>query len=284
MTTLVTGTSGKLGRLVVLSLLERGVPAGEVVATARDTSKIVDLADRGVHVRHADYSDPGSLKEALAGVDKVMLVSSSEVGQRLAQHRNVIDAAGEAGVELFGYTSVTRAQSSSLALAAEHRQTEDYLARSGLAHVLLRNSWYIENYTEQISQALAEGVVRGAAGSGRVSAATRADYAAAAAVVLTEPGHAGQVYELGGDAFTVAEYAAVVAEKSGRAISYEDLSPKAYSEVLVSAGLPPAVAELLADSDRGINGGELFVDTGDLERLLGRPVTTLADAVATALS
>lgn len=284
MTTLVTGTSGKLGRLVVLALLERGVPAGEVVATARDTSKIVDLADRGVHVRQADYSDPGSLKEALSDVDKVLLVSSSEVGQRLPQHRNVIDAAGQAGVELFGYTSVTRAQSSSLALAAEHKQTEDYLARSGLAYVLLRNSWYIENYTEQISQALSGRVVRGAAGSGRVSAATRADYAAAAAVVLTEPGHAGAVYELGGDAFTMADYAAVVAEKGGRPVSYEDLSPQAYSEVLVSAGLPPAVAELLADSDRGISDGELFVDTGDLERLLGRPATTLADAVAVALS
>ncbi|KRA32340.1 MULTISPECIES: SDR family oxidoreductase [unclassified Nocardioides] len=278
----VTGATGQLGRLVIESLLEKGVPADQVVATARDTSRLDDLAARGVQVRHADYSDPASLKEAFAGADRVLLVSSSEVGQRLAQHQNVIDAAKDAGVDLLAYTSIANGDRSGLALAAEHVATEQAIAGSGLAHTFLRNSWYLENYTGQLPTYLEHGVVLGAAGEGRVSAASRADFAeAAAAVLLTE--EPKQVYELGGAAFTLPELAATVTEVTGKEVSYNDLPADALTEVLVGAGLPEQYAAILADADQGLGRGELYVETTDLEALLGRPATTLTEALTEAL-
>jgi NAD(P)H dehydrogenase (quinone) len=284
-TLLVTGTSGHLGRLVVEALLERGVPASDVVATARNVDDVADLAARGVVVRRADYTDPTSLKEAFVGVDRAVLVSSNAVGERVEQHRNAITAAAEAGVELLGYTSVVRADNSSMALAADHRATEELLAASGVPTVLLRNSWYLENYTAQIPVALEHGAVLGAAGEGRVSAATRADYAAAAAAVLAEGDHAGLVYELGSDtAFTLGEYAAGLAAASGREVVYQDLSVEDYVAALVAAGLPEGYAQILADSDRGLAAGELFTDSRDLSRLIGRPTTPMSEAVRAALA
>jgi NAD(P)H dehydrogenase (quinone) len=284
MTLLVTGASGQLGRLVVESLLDRGTPAADIIATARKPESIADLGELGVQVRRADYDDPASLDAAFAGVDRLLLVSSSEVGQRVTQHANVIDAAKRAGVGFVAYTSIIRADVSDLALAREHRETEELLAASGLPHALLRNSWYIENYTGQLSTVLEHGAVLGAAGEGRVSAASRADYAAAAATVLAGDGHEGAVYELGtDDAFTLAEYAAAVSRASGQDVSYRDLSVEDYTGALVAAGLPEPYAALLADSDRGIAAGALFTDTGDLSRLAGRPTTHIEDAVRAAL-
>lgn len=285
MTILVTGASGHLGQLVVDALLSRGVPAGEVVATARNTDDLGGLAARGVVVRQADYTDPASLKEAFVGVDRALLVSSSEVGQRVAQHRNVIDAARDAGVELLAYTSIANADRSTLLLAGEHQETETYLRDSDVPHALLRNSWYYENWTAQIQVALTNGTVVGAAGDGRVSAATRADYAEAAAAVLTGSGQAGRVYELGGGApFTLAEYAETLSRVAGTPVSYTDLPKEEYVGVLVSAGLPEPVAAVYADGDRGLRDGELFVDSGDLERLIGRAATPLEDAIRSALA
>ena len=284
MTLLVTGASGHLGRLVVESLLDGGTPASDIVATARKPEALADLAERGVEVRRADYADPTSLDAAFAGIDRLLLVSSSEVGQRVAQHANVIDAAKRAGVGFVAYTSITRAATSDLALAAEHRATEELLAASGLPHALLRNSWYIENYTGQLPTVQEHGAVLGAAGDGRVSAATRADYAAAAAAVLAGDGHDGSVYELGADeAFSLAEYAAAVSRVTGREVAYRDLSVEDYTSALVTAGLPEPYAAVLADSDRGIAAGALFTDTGDLSRLAGRPTTGVEDAVRAAL-
>lgn len=284
-TYLVTGASGHLGRLTVHALLERGVAASDVVATARDTEDIADLAALGVVTRTADYTDPASLKEAFVGVDRVLLVSSSAVGERVAQHANVIEAAKDAGVELLAYTSITRADSSSLALAEEHRRTEDLLAASGLPVVLLRNSWYLENYTGQVATALEHGAVLGAAGQGRVSAATRADYADAAAAALVADDQAGRVHELGGDtAFTLEEYAATLSAESGTEVVYRDLPAEELSAVLVGAGLPKPYADLLADSDLGLARGELLADTGDLSRLIGRPTATTAEAIRAALA
>ncbi|MGO4600936.1 SDR family oxidoreductase [Terrabacter sp. 2YAF2] len=287
MTLLVTGASGHLGRLVVEALLERGTPAAQVVAIARTPESISDLADRGVQVRRADYADPASLDAAFAGVDRLLLVSGSEVGQRIAQHANVIDAAKRADVSFVAYTSITRADTSDLALAAEHRATEELLAASGLPHALLRNSWYLENYTGQLPTFLEHGVVLGAAGEGRVSAATRADFAAAAAFVLAGEdgrGHEGAVYELGGDnAFTLGELAATVGRIAGREVVYRDLSVADLTAALVAAGLPEGYAGVLADSDRGIADGALFTDTGDLSRLIGRPTADLEAALRAAL-
>jgi NAD(P)H dehydrogenase (quinone) len=284
-TYLVTGASGHLGRLAVHALLERGVGASDVVATARNTEDVADLAGLGVQTRAADYTDPASLKEALAGVDRVLLVSSSAVGERVAQHANVIDAAKDAGVELLAYTSITRADTSTMALAEEHRATEELLAASRLPTVLLRNSWYLENYTGQLATTLEHGAVLGAAGEGRVSAATRADYAAAAAAALVAEDQAGRVHELGGDtAFTLTEYAAAVSAESGTEVAYRDLSAEDYRAALTSVGLPEAYAAILADSDLALARGELYTDSGDLARLIGRPTTTPAEAIRAALA
>ena len=283
MSIVVTGATGHLGRLTVEALLRRGVPAEELTATGRRTETLTDLAERGVTVRRADYTDPASLRAAFAGADRLLLVSGSEVGQRVEQHANAIHAAVEAGVGLLAYTSIPKADTSSLLLAEEHRATEKLLADAGLPHVLLRNSWYIENYTAQLPVYLEHGIV-GAAGEGQVSAATRADYAEAAAAVLIEDGHAGATYELGGPGFTMAELAQVVSEVSGQDVTYTDLPVEQYTQVLVGAGLPEPVAAVFADSDRGVAAGELYVATADLEKLLGRPATSLADAVTSALA
>ncbi len=282
---LVTGASGHLGRLVVEALLDRGIPAADIVATARKTDSLTDLAERGVQVRRADYDDPASLDAAFADVDRLLFVSGSEVGARIPQHANVIQAAKKAGVGFVAYTSITRADTSDLALAAEHRATEEMLAASGLTHALLRNSWYLENYTGQLPTVLEHGAVLGAARDGRVSAATRADYAAAAAAVLAGGDHDGAVYELGGDhAFTLAEFAAAVGRVTGREVTYRDLSVDDYTAALVAAGLPEGYAAVLADSDRGIAEGALFTDSGDLSRLTGRPTTDVEDALRAALA
>jgi NAD(P)H dehydrogenase (quinone) len=279
MSIVVTGATGHLGRLVVESVLDRGVPAGEIVATGRTVAKLADLAERGVVVRSADYGDPASLRAAFAGVDKLLLVSGSEVGKRVAQHGNVIAAAKDSGARLIAYTSILKADTSSLVLAEEHRATEQALAASGVPYVFLRNSWYIENYTGQLPVYLEHGIA-GAAGNGRVSAATRADYAEAAAAVLTGEGHEGAVYELGGPSFSMAELAAAVSATAGRTVSYTDLPVEQYTAVLVGAGLPEAAAAVFADGDRGVAQGELLTEANDLEKLIGRAPTSLADALA----
>lgn len=283
MTYLVTGTSGHLGRLVVEALLRRGVPAGQIVATARNLDSIADLAAAGVVVRRADYTDPQSLKEAFVGVDRALLVSGNEFGQRVAHHRNVIDAAADAGVALLAYTSIAKAQTSAILLAPEHKETEDYLRASGVPHVLLRNGWYVENWSGQTATHLEHGAVLGSTGEGRVSAATRADYAEAAAAVLTSEEQAGKVYELGGTAFTLTEYAAALSEVSDQTVTYQDLPLADYTGVLVSAGLPEPIAAVFADGDRAIKDGELYIEGNDLDTLIGRPSTPLREALKAAL-
>lgn len=283
MSIVVTGATGHLGRLVVEALLRRGVPASEIVATGRSTDKIKDLADRGVTVRHVDFTDRANLAEAFAGAEKVLLVSSSEIGQRTGQHHNVIDAARAAGVSLLAYTSIANADSIGIQLAAEHKETEQYLRASGVPSVVLRNGWYVENYTDQLATVLQHRAVLGCAGHGRVSAATRADYAEAAAVVLTSDGHADQVYELGGDhAFSLLELAAEISAATGLEVAYNDLPAATFTRALVDAGLPADFAGILADADLGLRRDGLLVETGDLSRLLGRPSTTLAEAIAAA--
>jgi NAD(P)H dehydrogenase (quinone) len=284
MSIVVTGATGHLGRLVVEDLLARGVPAPEIVAAGRAVDRVKDFADRGVTVRPIDFGDPASLRAAFAGAGKVLLVSGSEVGQRVAQHQNAIDAARDAGVGLLAYTSIANAGTATMRLAAEHQATEAALRASGVPFVLLRNGWYTENYTGQLAAIRQYGALSGSAGSGRVSAAPRADYAAAAAAVLVSDGHADRAYELGGDdAFTLAELAAELSAQTGQQIVYRDLPTPAYTEILVGAGVPGPVAEILADSDLGLSRGELYVDSGDLRRLIGRPTTPLRDAVAAAL-
>ena len=278
MTIVVTGATGHFGRLVVESLLAKGVPAAEIVATGRHVEKAADL---GVTVKKAPFEDVEALKAAFAGADKVLLVSGSEVGKRIEQHRNAIAAAKEAGVGLVVYTSAPKADTSDMKLVAEHLATEQMLAESGIPHTILRNNWYIENYN--LEQAIAHGVF-GAAGEGKISGATRADYAEAAASVLVGDGHAGKVYELGGEAFTLPELAAEISRQSGKEVTYTDLGEQKYAEFLESVGLAAPHAAILADSDAAAARGSLFVSPADLEGLLGRPVTPLATAIAAELA
>ncbi|MBT2515754.1 SDR family oxidoreductase [Arthrobacter sp. ISL-30] len=284
MTLVVTGATGQLGRLVVEALLNREVQPSDIVATGRDVARIADLAERGVQVLPVDYNDGDSLAKAFAGAEKVLLISGSEVGQRVEQHRNVIDAAKQAGVGLIAYTSVANADTTGMQLAAEHQATEEALRESGVPFALLRNSWYLENYTGQLPVYLRHGAVLGSAGEGRVSAATRADYAEAAAAVLLQDDQAGKVYELGGDeAFTLSELAEEISEASGRPVKYQDLPFEQYTKVLTEAGLPEPYAAILADSDLGIARGDLLVSSGDLSRLIGRPATSMRTVVPPAV-
>jgi NAD(P)H dehydrogenase (quinone) len=278
----ITGATGHLGRLVVDALLEK-VPAKELVALVRTPSKAEDLKAKGVQVREADYSKPKTLEPALRGIDKLLLISSSEVGQRAPQHLAVINAAKAAGVKLIAYTSILHGDRSKLALGGEHVATEKALAASGIPFVLLRNGWYVENYTAQLGSALSRGFA-GSAQNGRIAAATRADFAAAAAAVLTQPNQAGKVYELAGDEpFTMSELAAEVAKVSGKPVGYADLPPDQFRGVLLGAGLPPPVADIFVDADVNIAKGELDDKSGDLHRLIGRPTTSWRKAVAQAL-
>lgn len=280
----VTGATGQLGRLTIQALL-RSVPAEQIVAAVRTPAKAQDLAALGVVVREADYTVPATLDSAFAGADKLLLISSSEIGRRVAQHRAVIEAAQRAGVRLIAYTSVLKAGESLLGLAAEHRETEAMLASSGLPFVLLRNGWYTENYTASLPTALAHGALIGSAGLGRIASAARADYADAAAAVLTRDGQAGKVYELAGDdAYTLADLAAEAARQSGKPVVYKDMPEADYKAALLGFGLPEVVATLLSDSDAAASKGALFDDQRQLGALIGRPTTPMAATVRATLA
>lgn len=279
----ITGASGQLGRLVIDALL-RTVPPAEIVATVRDLAKARDLAERGINVRLADYNRPDTLAAAFAGVTKLLLISSSEVTGRLAQHRAAIEAARGAGVSLLAYTSMLHADISPARLAVEHRQTEEAVAASGLPAVILRNGWYTENHLLALPMAMEHGAFVGAAGNGRFSSAARVDYGEAAAAVLTVDGQAGKVHELAADkAFTLAELAAEVSRQSGKMVAYNDLPQAAYEGVLTGAGLPTELAAMLADADAAASEGALFEEGGELSRLIRRPTTAMATVVTAAL-
>ena len=280
----ITGASGQLGRLVIDELL-KSVPASELVAAVRSPEKVEDLAKLGVQVRKADYTQPSTLETAFTGADKVLLISSNEVGQRAPQHANVIAAAKTAGVGLLAYTSILHADTTPLSLRSEHKQTEARLAESGVPYVLLRNGWYTENYAAGIPAALEHGVILGSAGEGRISSAARADYAAAAAAVLLADHQAGNVYELAGDeAYTLSGFAAEVSKQSGKTINYQDMPEAEYANALKGIGLPEGLADMLADSDVGASKGGLFDGSKTLSKLIGRPTTPLSEVVKKALT
>ena len=280
----ITGATGQLGRLVIEKLLAT-VPAGQVIAAVRSPEKAADLAALGVQVRHADYSQASTLDSAFKGAEKILLISSSEIGQRAAQHQAVIDAAKRANVKLLAYTSVLHADTSLLGLAEEHRQTEAALQKSGVPFVLLRNGWYTENYTAGVPAALEHGAVFGSAAEGRISSAARVDYADAAVAVLTSTeDQAGRVHELAGDdAYTLSVFAAEISKQTGKTVPYTDLPQADFKAALIQAGLPDFVAELLSDSDAAAAKGALFDDSRQLSALIGRPTTPLAITVAQAL-
>lgn len=276
----VTGATGQLGRLVIAALTEGGV-ADQTIALVRDPSKGTDL---GVATRAFDYDKLETLEAGLEGVEKLLLISGSEVGKRVAQHKAVIDAAVRAGVRHIVYTSLLHADTSEIVLAPEHCETEAALKASGLAYTILRNSWYTENYTGSLGAALANGAIIGATGEGKLNTASRADLAQAAANVLVSDGHSGRIYELGNDQpYTLGELASELSRQSGKAVVYSDLPKAEYAKILEGIGLPAPVADMLADSDAKAANGAFADESGALGKLLGRPTQTLQQAVAEAL-
>ena len=282
MTTIaVTGSTGQLGRIVIEKLKAR-VPAGTIVALARSAAKAADL---GVTAREADYTRPESLDRALAGVDTLLLISSSEIGQRAAQHRNVIEAAKRAGVKRIVYTSLLHADTSPLSLAAEHRETERMVRDCGIPFTILRNGWYTENYTGSLKAAVGAGAMIGSAGDGKISSAAREDYAEAAVVVLTTSGHEGKTYELASDVpYTLADMAAAVSRVAGKPVAFKNLPEAQYAAALKGFGLPEGLAQAIAGWDVAASRGALFDDSRQLSRLIQRAPTPMEKVVAEALS
>jgi NAD(P)H dehydrogenase (quinone) len=280
----VTGASGQFGRLAIASLLER-VSAREIVALARDPAKASDLETLGVTVRPFDYDAPDRLAAALEGVSRLLFVSSDTPDRRIAQHKAVIDAAVQAGVGSIAYTSIIHADINPISLAESHRATEHMIATSGVPHAILRNSWYIENYLIGAEAAIANGALFGSTADGAISAATRADYAEAAAVILTGAQGADSVYELAGDeAFTLSDVADVVGEAAGRKVSYWNLSEADYREALIAADVPAGFATALAEYSARAAGGILADSSRTLSGLIGRPTATMRETILRALS
>ena len=279
----VTGATGHLGQLVINELLTTH-NAQDIVAIVRNPAKAQALMQKGVQVREADYGNSAALAQALQGVEKLLLISSSEVGQRAPQHRNIINAAKSAGVQLIAYTSLLHADTSPLGLRAEHIETENDLAQSGIPFVLLRNGWYSENYLASVPAALEHGAFIGSAGDGKIASASRQDYAAAAAKVLSLDNQAGKVYELAGDeAWTLTELAEKLSALTGKSVVYQNLSEADFAAALQNAGLPEGFARLLADSDVGASKGGLYDDSHQLSRLIGRPTTSIDDSLKASL-
>eukprot|EP00162_Nutomonas_longa_P004148 comp14921_c0_seq1/m.22025 comp14921_c0_seq1/g.22025 ORF comp14921_c0_seq1/g.22025 comp14921_c0_seq1/m.22025 type:complete len:290 (-) comp14921_c0_seq1:12-881(-) len=286
MSIVVTGATGQLGRLVIKHLLARGVAPSKIIAAVRTPAKAADL---GVEAREADYDKPETLRTAFAGAERVLVISSNDLGgNRAKQQIAAIQAAKEANVKQIVYTSILHADTTTLGLARDHQVTEAELARSGVNHVILRNGWYTENNLMGIPAALQFGVVLGAAGEGKFSWAARDDYALAAAVVLTQPINTAQnrvIYELAGDSgHTLAEFAAELSKATGRTIPYVNKTKEEYEAVLLQGGLPGPLAALLADSDHHAASNVLYNSSKQLSTLIGRPTTPLAESLKAAVA
>lgn len=270
----ITGACGKLGKLVLEELLNENIAANKIVALSRSTQKLDNFKKKGITVRYGNYDEPESLDLALKGVSKLLLISSSEIGKRVPQHKAVIDSAKRNNVELIAYTSILKADKSPLFLAQEHLETENLIKESGLPYVFLRNGWYTENYTDNASAHLEMGTLFGCAKGGSFSTAPRKDYASAAAKIISGSSHEGKIYELAGDeSFTLSEFALILSKFFNKSIEYKNLDEKSYAEALAEAGLPKEFAEVLADSEAKAADGWLFDDGKQLSTLLGRQTT-----------
>jgi NAD(P)H dehydrogenase (quinone) len=276
----ITGATGQLGRLVVQKLKTR-VPASDIVALVRNPAKAKDL---GVTAREADYDRPDTLAPAMKGVDTLLMISASEIGKRLAQHHNVIEAAKKAGVKRIVYTSLLRADKSPINLASEHLPTENEIKASGIPYTILRNGWYTENYTGSIGGALAGGAFLGSAGEGKISSAARADFADAAVAAVTGAGHVGKTYELAGDtSWTLGDLAREISRQAGKSIPYRNLPESDYAKALEGFGLPKPMAGAIASWDTGASMGGLFDEGHQLSKLIGHSTTPMSDTVREAL-
>lgn len=278
----VTGASGHLGRFAIERLLALEVPPKQIVALVRDPRTVTNFERQGVFVREADYSRPKTLEAALVGVDRLLLVSSSQQGQLVAQHSNVIAAACKTGVSRIAYTSMLNADDSTSPLAGEHRDTERVLREAGVPYTLLRNGYYTEVYTDPLGQYLEDGEILGSEGSGKLATAPRSDYAQAAAVALLGDEEAAQIYELGGDEFSLPEFARTVTEVTGVKVTYRGLTGDEYVQELQRTGVDEPTARFVAALDASIARGDIETSSHDLAHLLGRPATPLSEVVRAA--
>ena len=279
----ITGATGQLGQLVLQFLLKE-TAAENIIALVRSPEKAASLQAQGIELRHFDYDQPDTLVPALQGVDKLLLISANEIGRRTPQHKAVIDAAVEAKVLYLAYTSLLRADTSPLGLSQEHRETESLIQASGLTYTFLRNNWYVENYLAAAGHVVETGTLFGAAKDGKINAATRADYAEAAAKVLTSSGHENKTYELASsDSFTLAQLAETLQQVSGQNVHYQNLTAEDYTQGLLQAGLPAGLVDVIVDADINSIDGAMQSDRKDLEHLLGHPTTSLRSAVEAAL-
>lgn len=277
----ITGATGHLGQIIVGKLKEK-VPAENIVALVRSPQK---AAEMGIEAREFNYNDPEPMVETLQGIDKLMLISASEIGKRIEQHSHIIEAAKKAGVKEIVYTSLLRADTSTLVLAGEHLETENKIKASGIPYTILRNGWYTENYTGSLNDVIKHGVLMGSSDEGKISSASRTDFAEAAVVVLTTEGHTGKIYELGGDEFfTMSDYAAEISKQSGKTIPYKNLPPEEFAAALQNAGMPEGYAQFYAGTHVSTEKGDLYDDTHQLSKLIGRATTPLSEVIAKALN
>ncbi|RKG34696.1 SDR family oxidoreductase [Acinetobacter tianfuensis] len=275
----ITGATGQLGQLVIQALLKR-VPADKIIALIRNKNKAADLAAQGIELRHFDYDAPETLVSALEGIDKLLLISANEIGRRLPQHQAVIQAAQTARVPYIAYTSLLRADTNPLGLAQEHRDTEALIQASGLNYTLLRNNWYSENYLAGLEQYIASGKLLSAAKNGQISSASRADYAEAAAAVLTSAGHEQKIYELAGsESFSKADLAAFITQVSGQPVEYLEIGGAALAQGLTAAGLPEGLVNLITEADIETANGVMFSDSKDLEQLIGHKTISIQSQI-----
>ena len=279
----ITGATGQLGSIVIEKLLLQ-TEANNIVALVRNPAKAAHLTAQNIEVREFDYDRPETLVPALSGIDKLLLISANEVGRRTPQHKAVIDAAKVAGVPYLAYTSLLRADTSPLGLAQEHRETEKLIQDSGLRYTFLRNNWYSENYLAGVAHTIEIGTLFGAAQDGRISSASRIDYAEAAAKVLTSTGHDNQTYELAGSqSFSLSELATLIGQVASKNINYQNLSAEEYTQALTQAGLPAGLVEVIVDADIQTIQGAMYSDSQDLEQLIGRKTTNIQYAIEAAL-
>jgi len=275
----VTGSTGNFGALAIQSLLDQGITPSSIAAIARNEAKTEGLKAKGVIVRIADYNDKASLESALKGVERLLIVSGSEVGQRAEQHHNIIAAAKSAGVGRVAYTSITQAATSTNPLASEHKATEEELKASGIEYTILRNNWYLENFAGDVAGAKQSGVIAAAVKTGKVASALRGEYAEAAVRALAGEGHVGKTYELGGLPWSYTEFADAVSTVVGRPVQFKTITEAEKKAALVGFGLPDGMAAFYAMLDTSIENGTLSYHSDDLAKLLGRKPLSLVEGI-----
>ena len=279
----VTGASGKLGKLVLKELLAAG--AADILATTRTPENLAEFASQGVDVRQADFKNPASLEDAFKGGTRLLLISTTDVGSRVPQHGAAIDAAKAAGVEHVIYTSWPDPQHSVAAVSPDHAATEDLVLKSGLKFTFLGNYLYSETLMFGLPKALETGKLFGAAGDGRAAYVTRQDCAYAAAGVLNNAvryenkrlGISGPV------AYTRSEIAQLASGITGKPLVYVDLPAEDFGKALVGAGMPEGFAKLFVSFELAIKAGELEAVTQDVSEVSGHTPASLSDFLKSAL-